>query len=226
MTPTIRANQSEPDRAAAAPPTPRRRFQFSLATLLWLTTLIACLVAMCVMYVELRRAREEIRKYRGEMGYLDVSDPNKLYAHGIRTEEMSKWSWRVYVPDKQKYELCMATKGIPIEGLPRSDHRLRLAYSGEILVNAFAGTALDGKWRLAVKVTKRTEFGAAASATECQISPLAGNMIYGGDGVGDDWQDRLNPGSPLILLRGREAKSTQVGPQPCDGVMIWIEEAK
>ncbi len=76
---------NEPD--PAAPPLPRRRFQFSLATLLWMTTVVACLATVWAMYrelqrtkAELRAARDEVQKYRDETGYLDISDPNKLYA--------------------------------------------------------------------------------------------------------------------------------------------------
>ena len=75
--------QQEVDPAAAGPPvSPRRRFQYSLSTLMLLTTIAALLCAIFAMYRELKQARAEVRKYRGEMGYLEITDPKKIYAQG------------------------------------------------------------------------------------------------------------------------------------------------
>ena len=58
---------------------------------------------------ELRASRDEVQKYRGEMGYLDISDPSKIYARGIRTMGATKWSWRIYLPGKPQFRLCIST---------------------------------------------------------------------------------------------------------------------
>jgi hypothetical protein len=236
MTNDREASPNESDSTGGATPSSSsRRFQFSLATLLWLTTLAACLVALWSMYRELRQARNELRAardevqvYRGEMGYLDVSDPNKVYAHGIRTVETNKWSWRVHVPDKPNYRLCVATKRIPAEGIPPCNGSLSSLDSGEVLVDASAGASPDGKWRVTVKVTKRSGLGSVAYTVGTDMNPLAGATQ--GRSVDETSQECLNPGSPLVLLRWREAKKRQGSvdwdPQPCDGIMIWIEEAK
>jgi hypothetical protein len=224
-----------------SPPLPRRRFQFSLATLLWMTTVVACLAALWVTYQNLRDTRREllaarsvIALQRAELGYLNIADdPSKFYARGIGTAEANRWLWRIHVPENQKFDLCMATKRVLLEGLPKSCERLSLYEFcppwGELFVEASAGPAQDGKWHLAVQVTKRSS-GASANviasvSQECEMIPLAGRPIEGKGGVGVDSQQCLEPGSPLILARYREI-SMRDDPQPSDGVMIWIEEAK
>ena len=55
------------------------------------------------------------------------------------------------------------------------------------------------------------------------------------EGINDTAQQSLAPGTPLILLRtrGKKAVKSDDGSQmyvcpkePCDGLMIWIEELK
>ncbi len=95
-------------------------------------------------------------------------------------------------------------------------------------MDASAGPTQDGKWRLAVKVTKFSGTGSVTYGTGSEMSFLP--REWQGEGVGENTQECVNPGSPLILLRWREDKSIKGSfrqdPQPCDGIMIWIEEAK
>ena len=65
MTSDPEASMNEPDPIAAAPR--RRRLQFSLATLMWLTTLAACLAAVWGMYLLLEAGRAEVRLARAEL---------------------------------------------------------------------------------------------------------------------------------------------------------------
>jgi hypothetical protein len=56
------ATSKEDEPAADAASLPRRRFQFSLATLLWLTTVVACLAAVWGMYRKLEASRADVKK--------------------------------------------------------------------------------------------------------------------------------------------------------------------
>ena len=107
----------------------RRRFRpkFSLATLLVLVT-IGCLLAalwatsqrLDALRAELAETRRELQKYRDELGYVTISDPNKAHATGIRTPGRLRWQWRVYVPKSRRFRLCAAARRIPANGVAKS----------------------------------------------------------------------------------------------------------
>jgi len=212
---------------------PRRlRFQFSLATLLWLTTLAVCLAALLAMYRELRQARDDLRaardevqKYRGEMGFLDVTDRSKIYARGLKIiSSANKWSWRVFVPQGRQFRLLLATSGIPATGfaVPEDTEGLGLP-PGESLIDASVDSSELG-WR--IQLDSRHEFH---THMERQIQD-PGAWISSSV-VGEKYQIESGAREGLALLRVRKDKtiapgSNVIDTQPCDGFMIWIEEVK
>ena len=231
MTSDREASQNEPDPVVAAP---RRGIQFSLATLMRLTFLAVCLAALCAMYrdlqqtkVELQAARAEVRKYRDEMGYLDISDPNKIYARGFRTLEENRWSWRIYLPEKPEFRLVMTTKQVSKDGVWCYGSQSTLLEPGEHLVDVRAGPGPDGKWRYRFEISGG---GVGGSAME----PLGSDTQR--SGVFETRQEAAEPGSRLELLRLRKCEITQrpspgtyeaaTDPRPWDGFMIWIEQQK
>jgi hypothetical protein len=218
------ADQNEPDPSAAAPPLLRRRFQFSLATLLWLTTLVACVAALGITYRNLRETKRELQTARSllaicrvEMGYLDVSDPKKIYARGLRTMEPYKWSWRIYLPKKLRFKLHASIGGIPYEAVPSTSDSEILLMPGEHLIDVSAIPSRDEKWKLHIKLLD----GPGAD----RDMPSGWNDGCETVGVFETKQEVVDSNSPLVLLRLRRIKNVYYY-QPCNGLMIWIEEAK
>jgi hypothetical protein len=241
MTTDPKASMNEPDPLVAPPR--RWRLQFSLATLMWLTTLACCLLAIWAMYrdlqqtkaearaqieqaqAELQAARNEVQKYRGEMGYLIIADAKKLYARGITTRP-NKWSWRVYLPPGRLYEIPVLTVGIPETGLPSSasDAMVNLE-PGEHIIDAAVEEGHNGKWHLHIVISDNI----MPRIWDEEIQPIRQDSHSIG-GVFERAQQAADPQSGLILLQARKCKS-QGGsyvsdPQPCDGLMIWIKEMK
>lgn len=219
--------------AAAAPVGRRWRFQYSLATLMWLVTLAACLSAMFAMYRRLHQAeaatqtcRAEVRKYRDEMGYLDVSDRSLLYArqiptildgaeHTMRPEH--EW-WRVYLPEGHQYKLRYAVHRIPKDGLPERANAGYEISAGEQIVEA------DATWSLLGKVVEVRFYGHHGDV----LLPISETHHQVGTGVSPHQQTAVEPGSPLVLtrVRGVASSAASIPDEPCDGYMIWIEEQK
>lgn len=224
---------------SSAPPR-RRRLQFSLASLLWLTTVVACLVALWVTYRQLATLRQELEQvhvrdlelrdqlqfYRGEIGGVDTSDPSKLFAAGGRWEPQdNRWAWRVCLPEKRQFRLCVATTRIPANGVPSGSSTL-LAPGGHSIVLTWKKPRNGGPWTVWVgPVGKR--------GIVSNVQPLVGEATSQGVAPGEELT--VNAEKPLVLLRLRKLKaipgppdssSARDDPEPCDGLMIWIEEAK
>jgi hypothetical protein len=220
---------NEPTPPIAAPPLPRRRFQFSLATLIWLTTVVACIAAVWAMYRDLQKAKADLRaahvevsKYRGEMGYLDVVDPGKVYARSHRKLADFKWSWRLYLPESKMFHLCTAEHQLPAKDLPSKDYGWEPLDPGEHLIEASLDKTPEGQWYLHLVIdgssSRSLRFAldnfTAGCSEEAEIEP----------------QLEVDPGSPVVLLRLRKTAIIdgllQGVREPCDGFMIWIEEDK
>ena len=221
--------QHEVDSSAASPPVfPRRRFQYSLSTLMLVTTIVALLAALLVTYRQREEARAEVKKFRGEMGYLDVADARKIYARSFRAPGDNRWAWRVYLPEKRKYRLYMSQTGIPQEGFPYHQCNTPIA-SGELLIDAAAQEGRNGKWRLCVHVRGHEDEGGFST----EMAPIPGNG-WGSESVSSREQKTLAPDKPLVLLRGRKMKDVgtvpgrdfQTDPGPTEGIMVWIEEER
>ena len=222
-----KASQNGPDSPVEPMvPSHRRRFQFSLAMLLWSIAIAACLMALWDIYRRFQAGKAEIQKYRSEMGYLDISDPGKIYARGVRTTGENKWSWRIYLPPNPEFLLCISTRDIPVDGFPMTECGSELK-PGEHLLDASAELGQDGKWRFRVATVGSSAIGA-------EMRPL--NSDHEISLVMETEQRTADPGSRLVLLRFRNVKGTPgaspvihratIDTPPCDGLMIWIEKTK
>jgi hypothetical protein len=208
------------------PAAPRGRFQYSLSTLMLLTTIAALLCAVFAMYRELKQARAdrqaalaEVKKFRGEMGYLDITDRTKACARALRQAAEHRWSWRVYLPDKRKFTLTAATKWIPEKGLPGMSMYHAEMLPGEHFVDASANEGRDGKWRLYANID-----GDFCASPGIEMTPLVGWCAP--DPIQRE-QRTVEPGQPMVLLRLLQASPMQArGTATADGIMIWIEEEK
>lgn len=199
---------------------PRRaRLQYSLATLMWVTTAVACVCALVAMYRRMHRAESEVLRYRDEMGYLEIGDPRNVYARMLRQVGSNKWTWRVYLPAGHAFQFCTATERIPVHGLPAGRDALPAQAAGEQLIDVDVVEESPGLHRFMLRYSGNYH-----------------TIRLRSDGW-DCWfvterQEVATTNHPLVLMRVRchktgKAASGQAiassASEPCDGLMLWIE---
>jgi len=89
------------------------RIRFSLLTAILLTTIAAMGVAIWQLSEELQPLRNEVVRLRQEQGRLTITDPNKIYAIRVMTDEPDTWKWRVYLPPNKKYSMHTRLHTVP-----------------------------------------------------------------------------------------------------------------
>ncbi len=94
----------------------RWRPRFSLGLLLYGLSLISIGLALYLSRTELHAKRREAEKLRVLCGYLTIKDPNKPQIISIKNTDDHTYTWRVYLPKNQTWELLLATDGIPLLG--------------------------------------------------------------------------------------------------------------
>ncbi len=217
--------------------------RFSLATLLLLATIVCLGVALWTTSRELDEARaegeelrNEVQKYRNELGYLEISDPGRVHAIGVPVHGNLKWHWRVWLPDERSYRLHVVTGGVPKEGVPQrgtSSGSSSTIRSGEMLIYAAVQKDRLGQWVF------RVEKGVGGDSSTIGIHQTHQRWLEGGPG----WSTRqvspaktrsFEPGKPVVLVRLRVSELVETTPdgrttrrapdEPCDGLMVWIEE--
>ena len=221
------------------------RLRFSLATLILLATIVCLLVALWTTWrrqqeatSEAKMLRDEIQKYRDEMGYLTITDPSKAHAIGVPAHRNLQWQWRVYLPENRRFQLHVVTGGVPKEGVAGrgrgSGSTTSTFRSGESLIYAEVQKDRNGQWVFHV------EEGIAAGSSTIGIHQTHERWIEGGAGwstqhVNPGQTQTFEPGEPIVLLRLRVTEiieKTEGGmvtrratDEPCDGLMVWIESA-
>jgi len=182
--------------------------------------------------IELYRA--ELAKYRRELGFLDVTDPNKVHAIGVRTTGSLRWQWRIYLPQNRRFRLHKCTSAVPKSGLECSVGSWADVPSGEFLLDAYVERGRDGLWLFS------TKYAGSASSTSIGGKDVSWLEKGGGWSVEEVRPEEikvLEPDRPLLLLCLRVATPAKVAPDgtilwerppdtPCDGLMVAIQEVK
>jgi hypothetical protein len=221
---------------------PRRlRPRFSLATLILAATIVCLLVALWATSrrlqetrLELALAQDELQKYRNELGYLTISDSNKVHAIGVRTPGRLRWRWRVYLPENRRFRLHTVTGGVPKDGIAAPGKRTGMSstiQSGECLLHAYVERGHNGKWLLFVD---KPSGSGSVSIPENEGRWVEEGLGWSIQQIKPGSMQVFEPGRPAVLLRLRvhtivekheDGRTSQRAPEePCDGLMIWIEE--
>ena len=207
----------------------RKRFQFSLSTLLLSFTIACMTLSLFLMYKELRETRQENQGYRDRHGYLEVDDPEMIHAIQIPTNDDSHaWQWRVYIPKSPKYKLCYQVGEIPPEDkYPSRCHQSGMGLSpGECTIHAGVTRDIKGKRVFRVKVV-----GQISRAQMTDLEGAWGNWLdkmsgFATQKVGSGGTSSSEPGKPMSLLRVRNVNTCPCPQVPlADGFLVWIEEA-
>lgn len=222
---------------------PRR---FSLGQMFVVVTLVACFIALATMQRQLARLQVENARYRRELGHLEVTDPSLLYAVGLPQTEDWLWQWRLYVPKDGQYVLGVAARGIPMDGLPAkakdfypkgnqsgyyngglqlSTYSLNIGPDPYVILRTRLAKALNGSWQVRI---------AASNGWHCSVGLGEKEPVWlrqhSSEYVSEGQPVCGNRRQPLTLLRHRIMENRRPGewtdPEgPCEGLMIWIDEA-
>lgn len=210
-----------PQPLAETPP-PRRRLRFSLASLLWMVTVVSLLLTTILMGLKLHRFQREVDKYRSEQGYLTIRDPSKVHAIGIRTHESYAYCWRVYLPPGRKYRLRAAFREIPGTGFPKDCLQNHELPGGESPI--LAGVkAKPGEPPLGYVECPGGHFFTPlenwAEGSQVGVIPEC---------IGPESTMGFEADRPIVLVRSQYADTTAktiefIPSKGYDGIMIWID---
>ena len=224
----------------------RLKFRFSLFNVVVTVTLVAMLLAVCVLYSELAPLREELIRLRNETGNLTVEEPHQDSVHAIQLESGSSliWKWKVYLPAGRDYQLGSYVgkfpstwKNVPPEWKPPI--KLEPTADPFLYRKLVSPTSYrrDTEQTVLVSVVRningelvlRQQIGGIS--TESRLHEdledlIGGSVLYGGPGVGPGSTSRSHLDSPLPLLQERwdETYDFQKGidGEP-EGLIVWIE---
>jgi hypothetical protein len=236
MTSDHDAPSKEPAPPIAAPPLPRRRFQFSLATLLWMTTVVACFATLGVMYVQAKRSKDaleaadrKVRNLRYEMGLLEIPDSTKIYVRGIGHRK-GQWAWRFSLPPGRQYRLVVATGTVKEDDEFTSNHKSTRSLSpGEYVFRAHAEPIGSGKWRLRSEVFDRGEFDRGQGMVDDEIPCFDRGFVTDPTDC-CPVEGAVGPEERLELLHCQVSDEPDTKKPPSkhepNALEIWIEEAK
>ncbi len=135
------------------------RLRFSLLNLVFLMTCVAMAVGLWQLNTEQVPLRVENKRLNGERGTLVVEDSTKVNAMRVPTRFADNpGTFRVLIPDGEKYVAIVAVNDIPKEGLPEVEHWTDSAMvMGQVGRNAFA-TLAPGEHQVSLFV-KRNKNG-------------------------------------------------------------------
>ena len=211
--------------------------RFSVATLLLVIALIACLVSHAFVSQELATTKRSLTALRNDTLMLDADDDSSIYALALPTYGDLQWRWKIQLPDDGEYRIRYAFDQISETGLPASSSKMDAAFLGS------DGTPLSGgapfvlevsifesgnKWQLAANNGDRGTGHFLKNASSWIESYTAVMWTSSISGTGKT--DSCDSETPLQLIKMRKAKSvpggSTVDPEPTQGVAIWIERIK
>lgn len=104
---------AKPITDAAEPRSTRRRFRFSLLTILLVTTIVGLSLAYFRSRSELLDAQAKLREVRQNYDVIDVQDDTKIYVRPMKVPADNMWQWRVYLPEGDRYHIKFDYNSIP-----------------------------------------------------------------------------------------------------------------
>jgi hypothetical protein len=201
------------------------RPRISILTALLLMTILGMALAIVQLWRELVPLRAELRQLRDETGRLSISDPQKMHAIGVRTNEPLLWKWRIWVPEGAKVFLGAKWGDVPATGVPTNAQMDQLDPGEQWIEMRVDQDPKDNSWRASLE-SKRWKHPIPLPPESCWWTwPNAGLMI---DGVLFETGSEGKPGEPFIVTRDRRDQSNgsvqlQSSKAPSAGFIIWLE---
>jgi hypothetical protein len=199
-----------------------RRLQFSLGRLLMATTLVTLVASHVYTSWQLKQAREKMASMATELGYLTISDPNRLNVIALKTFDEMTWRWRVHVPEGRQYAVCSATSKIPFVGLPNG--RLETTLDpGEYVVTVAVRADGLGKWKLTI-AQPQTSIRTTIDQEDARW--LLNCPGYTTEQAGASGTEAADDDKPFVLVRLNVSSNRPAPDRVTDGILIWIGSAE
>jgi hypothetical protein len=150
----------------------------------------------------------------------------------VPTFEDLTWRWRVHVPERSRQRIAFSGGQIPVKGFSGRSASTQLP-AGDYLLTAIVRRNHLNKWTLTV--------GHSDGAISTSIADEHADWLGDGPGFARGWSksqtgqneaELCGPGEKLTLLRLRvmvlsaDGKSSHSNDEPCDGVLIWIDDER
>lgn len=235
----VRFNPSEPNQQKLMADEEHHRnwrLRFSLRTLMLLTTFVAMVVSLLVSTGTNRRlARsneslaKENRRLRDEVGELSIEDESQFHATRIPTDSALEWTWRVWIPEGQRYRLrCVAGK-VPKEGWPSGrGATITLGTAGEHVIRySIRRDPKDDRFCGWLSTRGASGGGGSVGWGDEHAWVQRPPKVCTTGGVGTS--TRAYPMDRLIELcrhRVSQANSSEDIEDPSEGFLIWLERVK
>jgi len=215
---------------AQAPARRRWRVQFSLGTLIWMTIVAGAVLLLCLTQHEVLRLRQENHSLREQLGILDIGDRGKIHVIAGNTGDPDTSRWRVYVPTDREFVVKWVCGYIPMTGLPSPAYEMTSSqgFRGEFQVEARLIRHASGGLQFRVDHTcgwasrgiREEVQKAILKAVSCDVTE-----------AGHHGTEAHPLDVPCVLRRQRvnkkvDADTYETDPDPCPGLMVWIEEHK
>jgi hypothetical protein len=240
-----RRRHGVPDDSTIAPAKPtnahRRRVSFSLLSLVWLLTVVACGVGLWETARQVTPLRQEVARVREELGYFPIDDPNRILIKRLRSKVPNAWQWRLYLPPGRQYSVnCFHGRAPDPATLPASRWRdaLRAAPPSEGVVRSqpFAAgessfeallTRYGGHWWLRMGAVNEDGQSISLAPRDRWLSDETAWVVASDVGYGR--VNSFDPSQPIQLLHveqnvhARDADDSGDGSALVDRLVIWIE---
>jgi hypothetical protein len=135
------------------------RMRFSLRGLILATALICAVVSHVRTSLKLRETEQEATRLRNELGYLTITDANRVHAIAIGADESwakKQWQWKLHLPEGRRFHICCMTSDLPQQGVP--DYHPTLSdVQGDLKLTVSAVRDPKGEWKLVVNCDTGSE---------------------------------------------------------------------
>jgi hypothetical protein len=224
---------------------PRLRPRISLLAALLLMTIAAMAVVIVQLGREVVPLRNEVRRYRTELGVLSIDDPTRVHGVQVPTDGAG-WKWKLYFPPGGNYRLRYHSGMIP-DGVDRLERRDfgAMKPSPESYFYSFSGPfreekviearfkQLDDKWVMQINFDGAGWRDLQLDKDFAEYLSNARSILFPTSNLNSDEQMVFEPGERMFLIKCREmAVSKQPGGGainshirgPAPGIALWIEE--
>ncbi|MFN3152588.1 hypothetical protein [Bremerella sp.] len=126
---------AKPTTDPAEPHSSRRRFRFSLLSMILLITIVALAISRWQLSEQLTQMKQRNEQLAQALGIPSITDPTKVTAIGVPTIVNNGWEWHLVIPQGKQYDLYVAFTHIPQEGLPENPIHVESLTDGEVRIN-------------------------------------------------------------------------------------------
>jgi hypothetical protein len=212
-----------------------------------LMTVTAMAIAIVMLGLEVVPLRNEVRRYRTELGLLTIDDPSRVQGVQMPSNEAG-WKWKLYFPPGGRYELRYYSGMIP-EGVDlkqRSDFAV-MNPTPESYFYSFGGPFREEKviearfkqqgenWVMQINFDNGGWRDLKLDKAFSDYVSNAGSSLFPISNLSSDQQTVFDPGERMFLIKCRKmtVSTTPVGGDinrhtmgPAPGVALWFEEKK